>query len=69
MRLTGLDQKVRSRSGDVTVPLWGQSAAGVQNGPKSPIQSSETRNVETPYFRPGALGQAKPQGTLVEVRE
>lgn len=43
--------------------------AGVQNGPKSPTQSSETWNVETPYFRPGALGQVKPQGTLLEVRE
>ena len=43
--------------------------AGVQNGPKSLIQSSETRNVETPYFRPEALGQVKPQGTLLEVRE
>lgn len=69
MRLTGLNQKVRSRSGDVTVPLRGQSAAGVQNGPKSPTQSSETRNVETPYFRFGASEQAKPQGTLLEVRE
>ena len=69
MRLTGLNQKVCSRSGDVTVPLWGQRAAGVQNGPKSPTQSSETRNVETPYFRPETLGQVKPQGTLLEVRE
>jgi len=25
--------------------------------------------VETPYFRPGTLEQAKPQGTLLEVRE
>ena len=69
MRLTGLNQKVCSRSGDVTVPLRGQSAAGVQNGPKSPTQSSETWNVETPYFRPGTLGQVKPQGTLSDVRE
>ena len=30
--------------------------------------SSETWNVETPYFRSGVVEQAKPQGTLWEVR-
>lgn len=60
MRLAGLNQKVRSRSGDVTVPLRGQKAAGVQNGPKSPTQSSDARNVETPYLRSGKWEQAKP---------
>jgi len=69
MRLIGLDQKVCSRSGDVTVLLREQWAAGVQDEPKSPMQLSETWNVETPYFRPGTLGQVKPQGTLLEVRE
>ena len=40
------------------------TATGVQDGPTSPMQLSETWNVETPYFRPETLGQAKPQGTL-----
>ena len=50
-------------------PCGDNMAAGVQDGPRSPTQLSETWNVETPYFRSGVSEQAKPQGTLLEVRE
>ena len=59
-------QPVRGCNGAPAGTTW---TAGVQNGPKSPTKSSETWNVETPYFRPETLGQVKPQDTLLEVRE
>jgi hypothetical protein len=69
MRLIGLDQKVCSRSGDVTVLLREQWAAGVQDEPKSLINRQRRGTWNPPYFRSGLLEQVKPQGTLLEVRE
>jgi len=68
MRLIGLDQKVCSRSGDVTVLLREQWAAGVQDEPKS-LNNRQRRGTWKPRISAPKLGQVKPQGTLLEVRE